>query len=148
MAIAAHFVYELDANGKQLRVVKYSDYAADRVRTLYTTAAELRSHWSNAEERDAILSSLEEQGVSLGHLAEHVGQPDADPFDLLCYVAYNAPIRTRRERAERLRKGQRDFWERFRPEARTRTRILLPFGFGGSSTSRYSRFSGPPKSLI
>jgi type I restriction enzyme, R subunit len=33
-------------------------------------------------------------------------------------VAWSAPLRTRRERAERLRKGQADFWQRFRPEAR------------------------------
>ncbi len=47
-----------------------------------------------------------------------VRQPEADPFDLLCYVAFNAPLRTRRERAERLRKGRVDFWEYFKPEAR------------------------------
>jgi type I restriction enzyme R subunit len=45
-------------------------------------------------------------------------QPDADPFDLICHVAFSAPIRSRRERAERLSKGRVDFWEYFKPEAR------------------------------
>jgi type I restriction enzyme R subunit len=35
--IAAHLVYELDPNGKQLRVVRYTDYAAETVRTLWPT---------------------------------------------------------------------------------------------------------------
>ena len=61
---------------------------------------------------------VEQRGVTLDQLAENMGRPDADPFDLLCYVAYNAPVRTRRERAERLRKGRMDFWESFKPEAR------------------------------
>jgi type I restriction enzyme R subunit len=116
--IAAHVVYELDANGKQLRVVKFTDYAAEKVRSMWTSAAQLRTHWSNIQERAAILDALEQHGITLEQLAENVGQPEADPFDLLCYVAYNAPLRTRRERAERLRKGRIDFWERFKPDAR------------------------------
>ncbi len=116
--IAAHVVYELDASGKQLCVVKFTDYAAEKVRSMWTSAAELRAHWSDAQERAAILDALEQHGITLEQLAENVAQPDADPFDLLCYVAYSAPLRTRRERAERLRKGRVDFWERFKPDAR------------------------------
>lgn len=116
--IAAHVVYELDANGKKLRVVRYTDYAGDRLRGMFTCAADLRSKWSRAEERAQILQSLEDHGITFEQLAENTGQPDADPFDLLCHVAFNSPLRTRRERAERLRKGKLDFWDYFRPEAR------------------------------
>jgi len=116
--IAAHVVYELDADGKQLRVVKFTDYASAQVRAVIPTAAELRSHWSKTEERAAIIQSLEDRGITLDQLAENAEQPDADPFDLLCHIAYSAPLRTRRERAERLRKGRVDFWEYFQPEAR------------------------------
>ena len=35
-----------------------------------------------------------------------------------CHVAFNAPLRSRRERAERLRKGKVDFFDYFSPEAR------------------------------
>jgi type I restriction enzyme, R subunit len=45
-------------------------------------------------------------------------QPDADPFDLLCQVAYSAPVRTRRERAEKLRKEQKAFFEKYSEKAR------------------------------
>jgi type I restriction enzyme, R subunit len=123
--IAAHIVYELDANGKQLRVVKYTDYASEQVRSLSTSAADLQAHWSNAQERAAIIEALEGRGVTLEHLAENLGQPDADPFDLLCYVAYNAPLRSRRERAEHLRKGRMDFWDSFKPEARQVLELIL-----------------------
>ena len=117
VGIAAHFVYELDDHGKKLRIVKFSDYASERIRSMWTSAAELRSHWSNVEERGAIIDALAEHGITLEQLVENTGQPEADPFDLICFVAFNAPLRTRRERAERLRKGRIDFWDYLKPEA-------------------------------
>jgi type I restriction enzyme R subunit len=116
--ISAHLVYELDSDGKQLKVVKYTDYAAEKVRSMYSSSAALRSKWNNAHEREAVISSLEERGISFKELADASGQPDADPFDLLCYIAFSAPLRTRRERAESLRKGKKDFFDKYSAEAR------------------------------
>jgi type I restriction enzyme R subunit len=123
--IVHHLVYELDPDGKQLRVVKYTDYAADRVRTLYPSAPELRERWADPEQRAAIIASLEERGISFADLAAATNQPEADPFDLLCHVAFNAPLRTRRERADRLRRERTDFFERYGPEARAILEDLL-----------------------
>ena len=47
--IVAHLVYELDPNGKQLRVVRYTDYAAEAVRTLCPTAPALREQWADPD---------------------------------------------------------------------------------------------------
>ena len=110
MEIAAHLVYELDADGKQLRVVRFTDYTAEKVRSMCPSAAALRSKWSSAEERATILEALADRGISLGRTDGRAPkQPDADPFDLLCHVAFNAPLRTRRERAEALRKERQKF---------------------------------------
>jgi type I restriction enzyme R subunit len=114
----AHLVQELDENGKQLRIVKFSDYTTEKVRSMYPSAATLRSSWSKAEERAQIISTLENRGISFEELAKTLNQPDADPFDLLCHVAFNAPLRTRRERAENLRRNKKDFFDQYRPEAR------------------------------
>jgi type I restriction enzyme R subunit len=116
--IASHLVYELDPDGKQLRVVKFADYAAEKVRTLYPSAPELRAQWANPSARSEIIQKLAERGISFDELAESANQPDADPFDLLCHVAFNAPLRTRRERALRLREERKDFFEQYGPEAR------------------------------
>jgi type I restriction enzyme, R subunit len=118
VTIVAHIVHELDPNGKQLRVVRYTDYAADTVRILCPTAQDLKSRWADAEQRDEIIQALAERGISFDELAEQAQQPDADPFDLLCHLAFNAPLRTRRERAQRLQQERKDFFERYSPEAR------------------------------
>lgn len=116
--IVAHLVHELDPNGKQLRVVKYTDYAAETVRSLAPTSADLRGRWADADKRREIIEVLTERGVDFGELIEQAKQPEADPFDLLCHLAFNAPLRTRRERAQRLKSERKDFFERYSPEAR------------------------------
>lgn len=116
--IASQLVYELDPDGKQLRVIRYTDYAAEKIRTLCPTAPELRAQWADPEKRSEIIRKLEERGISFAELADAAQQPEADPFDLLCHLAFNAPLRTRRERAQRLRETRQDFFDRYGPEAR------------------------------
>lgn len=116
--IAAHLVYELDADGRRLQVKKFTEYTGESVRSMCPSAVELRSKWSNATERAAIIEALEAKGISFEELADTSKQPEADPFDLLCHVAYSAPIRSRRERAEAARIGGRAFFDKFTNGAR------------------------------
>jgi type I restriction enzyme R subunit len=123
--IAHEVVYELDANGRRLRVIRYTDYAGEQVRNLYPSAADLRRLWQIADQRNEIIERLSERGIDFFELAKAAQQPESDPFDLLCHVAYNAPLRTRRERADRLRKDRNDFFEQYGPEARAILNDLL-----------------------
>jgi len=123
--IAAHLVYELDSDGRQLRVVRYTEYAADKVRTLSRSPLELRERWANPAQRAEIIRELEERGISFDTLAEALDQPEADPFDLLCHLAFNAPLRTRRERAQRLKEERSGFFAQYGPEARAILNELL-----------------------
>lgn len=123
--IAAHLVYELDPDGKQLSVVQLTDYVAEKVRMLYPTAAEIRKRWADPEQRSKIIAMLEERGIDFDELAAAAKQPSADPFDLLCHIAFNMPLRTRRERADRLRRDENEFLEKFSPKAKEVLNELL-----------------------
>ena len=123
--IAHEVVSELDADGKKLRVVKYTDYTAEKVRALYPTSEDLRHKWAVAEERSTIYEELTDRGIDFDELAEQTGQGDSDPLDVLCHLAFNAPLRTRRERAERVRKESMDLFEEYAPEARAILNDLL-----------------------
>ena len=116
--ILADIVYELDADGKQLRVVKLTDYTGEKIREIFTSAAELRSKWSIAEERATIIETLADKGISLEDLINASKDPDVDPFDLLCNLAFNSPRRSRRERAEYIQKEKKDFFEKYGTDAR------------------------------
>jgi type I restriction enzyme R subunit len=116
--IASELVHELDAEGKQLRVVQLTDYTAEKVRVLCSGPDDLRAHWSDAGKRADILQKLAERGIDFPAVAEQAGQPEADPFDLLCHLAYNAPILTRRQRADRVKREEAAFFGAYGEEAR------------------------------
>jgi type I restriction enzyme R subunit len=79
----------------------------------------------DAEHRAAVLQAFAERGIDFATLVEATKQPEADPFDLLVHLAWNAPLRTRRERADRIRKEKQDFWDNYTPEARAVLNDLL-----------------------
>ena len=116
--IRADTVYDLDEDGRRIRAISYTEYAGRTLRSMFTSAAELRSKWSQSQQRVVIIESLADRGVSLDQLLRASGNPETDPFDLLCNLAFNAPLRSRLERAERLRREEKKFFAKFKPEAR------------------------------
>ncbi|MFO0978529.1 MAG: type I restriction-modification enzyme R subunit C-terminal domain-containing protein [Planctomycetaceae bacterium] len=123
--IVAELVHELDPDGKQLRVVKLTDYTAEKVRTICPNQEELRSRWADSEQREAMLQELALRGIDVNHVAAQAGTPGADPFDLLCHLAYNTPVLTRRQRADRVKRHQAGFFNYYGPEARDILNLLL-----------------------
>ena len=123
--IAAHLVYELDANGDQLKVVQLTEYTADSVRTLFTSADALRDRWADPVQREQVIAQLAERGIDFASLAEAAEHPDADPLDLLCHLAFDAPLRTRAERAKYLRQNEPDFFDQYGDDARAVLEALL-----------------------
>ncbi len=115
--IVAEVVYELDAQGKCLNVKKYTDYAAEVVRNLFVNAADLRTQWCNMSMRKDIIEALEERGIVIEDLLTMLKMEEADPFDMICYLAFNSPLRTRRERTEMLKKDRTDFFVPYSAEA-------------------------------
>ena len=116
---------DLDPAGRKLRTVEISRYAGEQVRTLYADPAALRADWADPARRAGVLAELDQRGVGLVPLAAEAGVPDADPFDLLCHLAYARPLVTRAERAARLRTTRPDFFARYGPAARLVLDALL-----------------------
>lgn len=105
----------------------------------YATPDDLRARWADAGPRAFSLSAsngervgvrcrnlrLAECGIDFQQMALQAGKPDAAPFDLLCHLAYNSPILTRRQRADRVKRQQTTFFAHFGPEAREILNDLL-----------------------
>lgn len=123
--VIGHLVYDLDTDGKKLQVVKYTDYSGRAVRTLYPTRGALQSAWANPDTRSEVLRELTERGISFAELASSSEQPDADPFDLLCHLAWNAPLLTRRQRAEAAKRQTQDLFAQHGDTAREILTLLL-----------------------
>lgn len=123
--VVAHLVYDLDADGKRLNCRKLTDWTGEKVRMLYPTPAAFRAEWALPDKRAAVMEALAERGIDLGELLAEAARPDDDPFDVLCHLAWNAPLLTRRERAERLRAADPDLFARYGDDARAVLDALL-----------------------
>ncbi len=123
--VIGHLVYDLDTDGKKLQVVKYTEYSSRAVRSLFPTREALQTAWANPDTRSEVLRELNERGISFEELAASSEQPDADPFDLLCHLAWNAPLLTRRQRAEQATRQTQDLFAQYGDTAREILSLLL-----------------------
>ncbi len=117
-------IYDPDAEN-QLRLSKLVDYTKEQVRTLCRSALEVQQRWTNSEQRAEIVELLNERGIDFEDLKEVTNQPDADPFDLLCHIAFDAPVLTCKQRAEQLKRKRKDFFDQYGEDARAILEILL-----------------------
>lgn len=99
------------------------DYTRQRLRGKYAELDAFVARWRAADNWQELQAELHQQGLLLEELRAEVNQPDLDLFDLLCHVAYDAPPRTRRERAEQVRRH--DYFARFGEPARQVLALLL-----------------------
>ena len=121
VTIIAERVKYLDADGK-LITESLRDYSKRAVTNQFASLDTFLKRWNAAERKQAIIEELEEGGLRIEPLADEVN-PDLDPFDLICHVAYGAPALTRQQRADRVRR--RDIFARYGPPARAVLDALL-----------------------
>jgi len=122
--ILSESVHIHGVDGK-LRTVQFTQYAKEQIVTLFSSANELRSKWSNTEERQLIIDELESNGISIEQLMEITKQKEADPFDLLCFIAYDLKPKTRKQRAELLQKNKPDFFSLYSEKAQQVLKMIL-----------------------
>jgi type I restriction enzyme R subunit len=102
VVVATERVQYLDAEGR-LITESLKDYTRRTVRRSYASLDDFLTAWNAADRKQAIVDELVGQGVFVDELAQQVGR-DFDAFDIVCHVAFDRPPRTRRERAENVRK--------------------------------------------
>jgi type I restriction enzyme, R subunit len=78
--------------------------------------------WHDADKKAAIIEELQEQGLLVSQLEEAVNK-DIDLFDKICYLAYDAPPLTRKERAKNVKK--RNVFTKYGEQARKILEALL-----------------------
>ena len=119
--IVAERVQYYGTDGK-LITESLKDYTRKTVLDEFASLDLFLQRWTSAEQKQAVLLELEQQGVFFEELAEQVGK-DFDPFDLVCHVAFDQPPLTRRERADSVKK--RNYFAKYADKARLVLEALL-----------------------
>ena len=98
------------------------DYTQKAVKQEYATLNDFLRKWDSADQKQAVIQELEEQGVIWNALEDEVGK-DYGAFDLICHIVYGQPPLTRKERANQVRK--KDIFTKYGPQAKKVMEALL-----------------------
>ena len=98
------------------------DFSKKWLRKRFASLDNFLRHWKGNKRKQVIVEELAAEGLLLDPIAEEVGK-DLDPFDLICYVAFDRPPLSRRERVENVRK--RDVFAKYGTQARSVLEVLL-----------------------
>jgi type I restriction enzyme R subunit len=93
----------MSGDGTLLSAAQFIESLFGELPSLFKNEDELRQLWGNPETRKKLLERLSEQGFGPDQLAEIrsiISAEQSDLFDVLAYVAYALPTKTRVERAE------------------------------------------------
>lgn len=161
VSVLAERVQYIGADGK-LITESVKDYTVKTVKQEYATLNDFIRKWNSAEQKQAVIQELQEQGVIWEALEQEVGS-EYGAFDLICHVVYGQPPLTRKERAENVRK--RDVFTKYGEQARRVLDALLdkyadkdvgtiedvkilkvePFNQIGGAVELIREFGGKPK---
>jgi len=116
--VAEETYLELDATGKQLTVQEYINHAARTVKQLSPGFDVLLAQWCERKKRKEFLQQLTSNSVDPEVLAMLLKHPEADTFDTLAHVAFQAPLRSREERVRALENRHQGFLKAYGPHCR------------------------------
>ena len=117
--------YQLESDGRTLRLVEYREFVRDRVLSMNLSPTDLRTQWAMAKSRAALRHELQSRAIEPDDLMAKLGHPEADPLDLLINAAWGLPLVSRAERALRVQREHTEFLESFGPQARVVLDALL-----------------------
>ena len=94
-------------NGEQLTVEQFLKNLFGELPSFYKDEDDLRRIWSDPLTRSELLTKLSEQGFSLtdlGKIQELISATESDLYDVLAYISFAAPKKTREKRATSARR--------------------------------------------
>ena len=96
------------ADGKPISAAEFLERLFGDLADMIADEDELRAQWSDPDNRAKFLERLDDRGYDRGRLDDIrrlVDAPDSDLFDVLAYVLYANPPKTRHERADGVRES-------------------------------------------
>jgi type I restriction enzyme, R subunit len=92
-------------NGEgQIMTESLTEYTRQHILSHYATPEAFAEVWNTAERKSLLMKELETQGILIESIQAEMGGvwQSMDEYDLVCHLAYNAPVVLRENRAKRL----------------------------------------------
>lgn len=114
-----------DVGGNHLKAAEYKEYSKKEVEKLGLSLDDLKNVWIDERRRKQFLGKLKEHSISPEALSKLLDREDADFFDILAHVAFDAPIISRDERAQAIEVRKQEFLSSIGTEAQSVLLALL-----------------------
>lgn len=147
VTIAEEATFLVAGMDEPLTLEQYIDYSRQKILAVVPGWEEMLAQWQEEQTRSQVQNKLESQNVHPEVLAEVLGAKEADPLDILGYVAFQRqPIPQRQERVQQFLAKHRGWLDSFPPERRLVIEALLEkYSEGGLRQLTDSRvFRLPP----
>ena len=133
VTIAEEATFLVAGLDEPLTLEQYVDYSREKLLALMPGWEQMLRTWQDEALRLETQDKLEQASVHPDVLAEVLKTPEADPVDVLGYVAYQRqPIPTRAERAERFMEQEQAWLAGFPPDAQVvLTAMMEKYRLGG-----------------
>jgi len=102
----------IDEDGKPLTAREFLEKLVGTLPALFKSEEELRKLWTKPETRERLLQRLAEVGFDseqLNTLRDMIASPKCDIYDVLAHISFSSDIKTRKERAVKVRDDQSFF---------------------------------------
>ncbi len=109
---------KVDVRGTKLLEAEYVKYTEEQIKRRITKLEDLKGIWKNEESRKRFKEDLKRLGIDLNLLSRIKNLSDADEFDFLAHILFDAPIVSRDERARLCLEVKRDFINTFGGKAK------------------------------
>lgn len=120
VSVLAQRVEYLDSNGK-LVTESLRDFGKKSISNQFGDSSKFKEIWHSASRKSEVLEMLSSEGL-LEALQAELGY-EMDPFDLILHVAFDAPVKTRKERAALVQKS--DIFSKYGDKAKNVLGVLL-----------------------
>ena len=100
------------ADGTPLNAEEFLKQLVGSLPSLYKDVEQLRTIWKNPSERALLFTELENAGFGANNLKDlksMMNAEDSDIFDVLAYLSFNTPMKTRKERVSRVNGNEQVF---------------------------------------
>jgi type I restriction enzyme R subunit len=89
---------EIELDGNSISFAEYKKYAKDNIIKEIHTLEDLKNVWVNDKKRTEFLSKLRKKNIDIEFIRELESMDDADSFDIIAHLVFDAPLLTRNDR--------------------------------------------------
>lgn len=114
----------LDKDGKPL-TTSYIEYSHNHFKNIFASLDDFLQKWNAAERKQTIVDLIEKEGIDISELRKLYPHQfaDRDIFDIICNVAFQQQMLSRKDRAGRVK--EKKLLDRYSGDARRVLEILL-----------------------